>query len=419
MTAAIQSIRGMHDIVSEVAQRYQAIQSCIQAVLIQYGYQSIVFPCLEKTALFARGVGEVTDIVEKEMYTFEDRNGDSLSLRPEGTAGCVRAMIEHGMTHNQSQRLWYSGPMFRHERPQKGRYRQFFQLGVETFNLVGPDIDVELLQIQQVIWQHLGITEHVVLHINTLGTPACRTQHRQALIEYFSQYENKLDDDARHRLHTNPLRILDSKNPDIQSLLESAPNLHHYLDESSIAYFERFTALLDRLGIRYQINQRLVRGLDYYCHVVYEWVTDSLGAQGTISAGGRYDGLVEKLGGKPTPACGFAIGIDRLVLITEHFGSLALSHLDAYIIVQHEQDTAYAMRVAQQLRQVKPDWQVMVHMGGGSMKSQFKKADKQNANIAVIIGEAEAQEQTLTLKYLRIDSPQQTIKLSSLQDHFK
>ena len=419
MTTTIRSIRGMHDIAPEVAQCYQALQDCVQTVLAQFGYQPMVLPCVEQTALFSRSVGEITDIVEKEMYTFTDRNGESLSLRPEGTAGCVRAMIEHGLLHNQTQRIWYSGPMFRHERPQKGRYRQFFQLGVEAFNLAGPDIDAELLQIQQTIWQRLGIAEHVTLQINTLGTLACREQYRQVLIKYFSQYEDQLDDDARRRLHTNPLRILDSKNPAVQPLIEAAPKLHQYLDDESRTYFEAVTRLLDRIGISYQVNQRLVRGLDYYCHEVYEWVTDALGAQGTVSAGGRYDGLVEKLGGKPTPACGFAMGIDRLVLLTGTIARLTPSQLDAYVIVQCESDIAYAMQVAQQLRQARPDWKVMLHMGGGSMKSQFKKADKQAAHYAVIIGQSEAQTQSLTIKHLRADSPQQTIGLSSLQEYLQ
>jgi histidyl-tRNA synthetase len=309
----------MNDILPEASSAWQHLESVLREVVHAYGYSEMRLPLLEKTELFKRSIGEVTDIVEKEMYTFEDRNGDSLTLRPEGTAGCVRACMEHGLLHNQVQRFWYGGPMFRHERPQKGRYRQFHQIGVESFGMAGPDIDAEMIFMTTRMWQRLGL-EHVVLQINSLGTPAARSSYRTALVEYLGGRFDELDEDSKRRLESNPLRILDSKNPALQAVVDEAPLLPDYLDEESRQHFAGLLALLDAAEIAYEVNPRLVRGLDYYSRTVFEWVTDQLGAQGTICAGGRYDGLVEYLGGRPTPAFGFAIGMERLLALLQVSG---------------------------------------------------------------------------------------------------
>ena len=411
MTNTIKAIRGMHDLLPAVAAQHMAILDQARDLLCRFGYQPIVLPIVEQTALFKRGVGEVTDIVEKEMYTFDDRNGDSLSLRPEGTAGCVRAMLEHGLLHNQTQRVWYHGPMFRHERPQKGRYRQFFQLGVEAYGFAGPDIDVEMIALQSALWKALGIADKVKLEINTLATVECRIAYREKLIAYFENVVDQLDEDSQRRLHSNPLRILDSKNPAMTELLTNAPALQNYLDDISKQHFEQCLHMLDNLGIQYDVNPRLVRGLDYYSQCVYEWITDELGAQGTICAGGRYDSLITTLGGKPAPACGFAMGMERIALLLDEATE---TPADVYIVVQDESVAPRAAMLAQEVRKLRPHWQVILHCGGGSFKSQFKKADKSGADYALIVAEAELQQDSVTLKYLREDKPQQTLSLAQL-----
>jgi histidyl-tRNA synthetase len=374
-------------------------------------------PVVEHTELFKRSIGEVTDIVEKEMYTFEDRNGDSLTLRPEGTAGCVRAAEEHGLLFNQTRRLWYTGPMFRHERPQKGRYRQFHQIGVECFGMAGPDIDAELLILTARLWSALGLSDHARLEINSIGTSDSRKVYRQALVAYLEQYQDKLDDDSKRRLTTNPLRILDSKDPATREILQGAPSLDDYLDDESRQHFEQLKAMLDAAGVAYTVNPALVRGLDYYGKTVFEWITDSLGAQGTICAGGRYDGLVEQLGGKPTVAVGFAMGLERLILLLETL-ELVPEHVnnqaDVYVTAMGDQAVAPAMALAETLRNELPGRIVVSHCGGGSFKSQMKKADRSGARFAVILGENEVAQATAGLKPLRDDQPQQEIAQADL-----
>lgn len=414
----IQAIRGMNDLLPDQSAAWQYLEKTVADVLNQYGYQEIRFPILEVTDLFKRSIGEVTDIVEKEMYTFNDRNGDSLTLRPEGTASCVRACEQHGLLYNQTQRLWYSGPMFRYERPQKGRLRQFHQIGIETFGMDGPDIDAELLVLTARLWKTLGIAEGVTLQINTLGTSESRAEYRDALVEYLSARKDQLDEDSQRRLDTNPLRILDSKNPQTQELLNDAPTLQDHLDEESIAHFEQLKSLLDAADVAYEINPRLVRGLDYYGKTVFEWVTDHLGAQGTVCAGGRYDGLVEQLGGRPTPAVGFAMGVERLVLLLESLNALPASVSDgADVYITAVGDVLpMAFAAAEALRNNQPGLRVTTHCGGGSFKSQMKKADKSGAAIAILIGENEAKENRVTLKYLRADLPQQDVPLDKLSE---
>tara|TARA_B110000046_G_scaffold180806_1_gene211966 strand:- start:7929 stop:9203 length:1275 start_codon:yes stop_codon:yes gene_type:complete len=407
----LQSIRGMNDLLPEQSATWQYLERTVAEVLGRYGYSEIRFPILEQTELFKRAVGEVTDIVEKEMYSFDDRNGDSLSLRPEGTAGCVRACTESGLLHNQTQRLWYSGPMFRHERPQKGRLRQFHQIGVEAFGLSGPDIDAELLLITARLWKTLKIDHAVTLQINSLGTSADRKTYRAALVAYLTAREGKLDDDSQRRLQTNPMRILDSKNENTQALLNEAPKLADFIDKESRDHFEQLCAVLDTANIPYEINPRLVRGLDYYSKTVFEWVTTSLGAQGTVCAGGRYDGLVEQLGGKPCPGVGFAMGIERLVLLLDELAVVPDSigqRVDLYIVavgdIQRE-----VLVLAEQLRSQCPTIRIESHCGGGSFKSQIKKADKSGAAVALILGEDEMASATAGVKFLREEKPQQTV----------
>lgn len=415
--AKIQAIRGMNDILPEQTPVWQFVETVVRRVLRQYGYQEIRMPIVEQTDLFRRSIGEVTDIVEKEMYTFEDRNGDSLTLRPEGTAGCVRAAEEHGLLFNQTRRLWYMGPMFRHERPQKGRYRQFHQIGVECFGMSGPDIDAELLILTARLWQALGLPGHTRLEINSIGTAESRRIYRSALVDYLSQYKPELDADSQRRLETNPLRILDSKDAGTRKILENAPRLDDYLDEESRAHFERLRELLDAAGIEYTVNTALVRGLDYYGKTVFEWITESLGAQGTICAGGRYDGLVEQLGGKPTFAVGFAMGIERLILLLETLDLIpdhVNSNADVYVTAMGEGSVAQALALAEQLRNQLPDYVVVTHCGGGSFKSQMKKADKSGARYAVILGENEIAGGTAGLKPLRSDESQREIPQSEL-----
>ena len=420
--AKIQAIRGMNDILPDQTPVWQYVESTVRQVLGQYGYQEIRMPVVEHTELFKRSIGEVTDIVEKEMYTFDDRNGDSLTLRPEGTAGCVRAAEEHGLLFNQTRRLWYTGPMFRHERPQKGRYRQFHQIGVECFGMAGPDIDAELLVLTARLWKAFGLTEHARLEINSIGTSESRKVYREALVRYLEQYKDQLDDDSKRRLGTNPLRILDSKDPATREILNGAPLLDDYLDDESRAHFEQLKSLLDAAGVSYTVNPALVRGLDYYGKTVFEWITDSLGAQGTICAGGRYDGLVQQLGGKPTDAVGFAMGLERLILLLETLDLVpeqVNNNADVYVTAMGEQAVAPAMAVAECLRNELPGVVVVSHCGGGSFKSQMKKADRSNARYAVILGENEIASGTVALKPLRNDDPQQEINQSELASVLK
>ena len=412
----IQSIRGMNDLLPEQSATWQYLERTVAELLASYSYGEIRFPILEKTELFKRAVGEVTDIVEKEMYSFDDRNGDSLSLRPEGTAGCVRACTENGLLHNQTQRLWYTGPMFRHERPQKGRLRQFHQVGVEAFGLTGPDIDAELLLITARLWKILKIDHAVTLQINSLGTSADRADYRAALVEYLNARRDQLDEDSQRRLETNPMRILDSKNPDTQALLNSAPSLEDFIDQESRDHFQQLCAMLDAANISYEVNPRLVRGLDYYSKTVFEWVTTNLGAQGTVCAGGRYDGLVEQLGGKPCPGVGFAMGVERLVLLLDELGAVPDSvdqAVDLYLLAVGNVEQQ-ALVLAENLRSDCPNIRLECHCGGGSFKSQIKRADKSGARIALILGEDEVASGTVGVKYLREDRPQKTVAQSEL-----
>jgi histidyl-tRNA synthetase len=395
----------MNDILPDEARLWLWFEDTVREWLDSYGYRNIRMPLVEPTALFKRAIGEVTDIVEKEMYSFEDSlNGDQLTLRPEGTASCVRAVIQHNLLYNAPQRLYYSGPMFRHERPQKGRYRQFHQIGVEALGYADPDIDAEQILMCARLWRKLGLRD-VTLQINTLGDAAARRQHREKLIAYLEQYADLLDEDARRRLHTNPLRILDSKNPAMQELITGAPKLMDELHEDAILHFEAVQSILKQHGVVYEINPRLVRGLDYYNRTVFEWVTDRLGAQGTICAGGRYDGLIEQIGGKPAAACGFAMGIERLLSLLQEEGEVKpLSALDVYLVHQGELADAMASVLAEQLRDA--GLRVALHSGGGSFKSQMKKADSSSARFALIIGDDEAQAGQATLKPLRGDGEQ-------------
>ncbi|SFK67819.1 histidine--tRNA ligase [Methylophaga sulfidovorans] len=412
MAEIIRSIRGMNDILPEATPYWQVIETTLKDVLAGYGYQEIRFPIVEKTELFKRSIGEVTDIVEKEMYTFEDRNGDSLTLRPEGTAGCVRAAMENGLL-NQTQRLWYMGPMFRHERPQKGRYRQFHQLGVEAYGFEGPDIDAEMIMLTARLWKALGL-KGVTLQINSLGSTEARLAYREVLIAYFEQHHSELDDDSQRRLHSNPLRILDSKNPEMQSLNEAAPKLIDYLDDESKQHFEQLCQILDSVGIAYEINPRLVRGLDYYGKTVFEWVTDQLGSQGTVCAGGRYDGLVAQLGGKGATAIGFAIGLERLVALLEATDALPeIKPTDAYLVAVGEQAMSQAASLTERLRDELPGIRLISHCGGGSFKSQFKRADRSGARWTLILGDEEVSNQTIGIKTMATGE-QQTIKWAEL-----
>lgn len=413
--ARYQAIRGMNDILPEQVKLWQWVESALREVATQYGYQEIRFPLVESLALFKRTIGEVTDIVEKEMYTFADRNGDLLALRPEGTAGCVRAGIEHGLLYNQLQKLWYIGPMFRHERPQKGRYRQFFQFGAEAIGYADPDMDAELILMTARFWRKLNINTHVSLQLNSLGSAAARADYRVALVRYYEQYIDQLDEECRARLRTNPLRILDSKDENIQKLNQEAPKLTDYLDEASQQHFTKLCHLLDRAGLPYVINPQLVRGLDYYNGTVFEWVTTSLGAQGTVCGGGRYDSLVEQLGGKATPAIGLSIGLERLILLIQEFAMpLICNDIDVFIVAMGEQAQQVAFKLAEQLRDQKPDLLVAMNLNGGNFKAQLKRADKSGASMAFIIGESELENQSVSIKYLREDRPQEVVALTEL-----
>ncbi|TKB47092.1 histidine--tRNA ligase [Thalassotalea mangrovi] len=418
MTKAIQAIRGMNDCLPGETEKWQQVEQVLRNVASNYGYSEIRMPVVESTALFKRGIGEVTDIVEKEMYTFDDRNGDSLTLRPEGTASCVRAGNQHGLLYNQEQRLWYMGPMFRHERPQKGRYRQFHQFGLESFGIASADIDAEVIILSARLWRELGIEDFVTLELNSLGSNEARADYRQALVEFLTQHEDKLDDDSRRRMHSNPLRVLDSKNPDVQALLVDAPKLSEYLDEESQQHFADVCKRLDAAGISYRLNDKLVRGLDYYNRTVFEWVTDSLGAQGTVCAGGRYDGLVEQLGGKATPAVGFALGIERLVLLLtslDKFQNLRPA-ADVYVVSMGADAELAALRLSEQWRDAVPQIRIQTHCGGGKFQKQLKRADKSGAQIAIILGESELEQETVTVKYLRQQKEQISLPFAQVAE---
>lgn len=409
--AKIQAIRGMNDLLPDQSPKWQYLERTVSRLLSKYGYQEIRMPIVEQTELFKRSIGEVTDIVEKEMYTFEDRNGDSLTLRPEGTACCVRAAEQHGLLFNQTQRLWYQGPMFRHERPQKGRYRQFHQIGVECFGFHGPDIDAELIALTSELWRELRIDDAVELQINSLGQPEERADYRKALVDYLSQFESELDEDSLRRLSTNPLRILDSKNAKTQSLLEGAPVLADFFGEESKQHFDELRAYLDALGVRYVINPKLVRGLDYYSNMVFEWVTSALGAQGTVCAGGRYDGLVKQLGGKAAPGVGFAMGVERLVLLLDELAAFPEGLdvvADVYVVAAGAGTQVKAFELARRLRS-ESDLRVVQNMGQGSFKSQMKRADKSGARYAVILGTNEVETNTVLVKPLQSDEPQKSV----------
>jgi histidyl-tRNA synthetase len=419
MANNIQAIRGMHDILPEETANWQFVEQCIRDVVGAYGYSEIRLPIVEKTELFKRSIGEVTDIVEKEMYTFDDRNGDSLTLRPEGTAGCLRACLEHGLLHNQALRLWYYGPMFRHERPQKGRYRQFTQLGVETYGMSGPDIDAEIIALAERLWKRLGLSDKLQLQLNTLGSIEERLQYRGKLVEYFQANIDLLDEDSQRRLETNPLRILDSKNPAMAALIHDAPVLMEHLGDESLMHFGQLTETLQHLGISYTLNTRLVRGLDYYSKTVFEWVTDELGAQGTVCAGGRYDGLIAQLGGRESHAIGFAMGIERLLALLETAGGGISSVPDIYVIRAGAEAERFGFTVAEQLRNVLPGVKLQMHCGGGGFKSQFKKADKSGAEYALIIGDDEAARQVVGIKPLRREEKQINVTLNEAENFFR
>ncbi len=391
----------MNDILPTETPYWQFLEEHLKQLMLQYDYQEIRFPLLESTNLFKRSIGEVTDIVEKEMYTFLDRNGDSLTLRPEGTAVCVRAAIQQGMLVNQQQRLWYMGPMFRHERPQKGRYRQFHQFGVEVFGLAGPDIDVELLLILSRFWKQIGLSDNISLQINSLGNSESRENYREVLVNYFSAHKNQLDDDSLRRLDSNPLRILDSKNPDLEALILGAPKLIDYLDEESKSDFENLCQLLDKCHIKYEINLRLVRGLDYYNKLVFEWVTDKLGAQGTVCAGGRYDGLVKQLNGRATPAVGFAMGLERLVSLLQDNDTEIMPKPHAVLLMIGDEARNKGLTIVESLRDKLPKLKLKSLLGTGSFKSLMKKADKSGADVALILADNEVAQNQISLKYLR------------------
>ncbi|WP_445497189.1 histidine--tRNA ligase [Photorhabdus sp. SF281] len=416
MAKNIQAIRGMNDYLPADTAIWQCIESTLKRVLAGYGYSEIRTPIVEQTPLFKRAIGEVTDVVEKEMYTFDDRNGESLTLRPENTAGCVRAGIEHGLLYNQEQRVWYFGPMFRYERPQKGRYRQFYQLGAEVFGLQGPDIDAELILLTARWWRELGISEHVTLELNSIGSLTARASYREALVAFLEQHKDKLDEDCKRRMYSNPLRVLDSKNSEVQQLLNDAPELFDYLDAESKEHFDGLRALLDAAGIKYRINQRLVRGLDYYNRTVFEWVTTALGAQGTVCAGGRYDGLVEQLGGRPTPAVGFAMGMERLVLLVQEMNPAFVAELsvaEVYLASFGEGSQQAALILAEQIRDVLPQLRLVTNHGGGNFKKQLGRADKQGAKVALILGEDEVRSGQAAIKDLRTGE-QQTLPQSEI-----
>lgn len=418
---SVQAIRGMNDILPEHIHWWQFVEAQLRDLAQQYGYKEIRLPLVEKTQLFKRTIGEVTDVVEKEMYVFEDRNGDSLALRPEGTAGCVRAALQHGLLHNQVQKLWYMGPMYRHERPQKGRYRQFYQFGLEAFGLAGPDIDVELMAFSYRLWQQLGLAENLVLHINSLGSQAARQRYKSILVEYFTQHRHQLDEDSQRRLTSNPLRILDSKNPAMGTLIADAPRLLDHVDEASAQEFQCLLSQLDALHIPYKVSHRLVRGLDYYSKTVFEWGSEDLGAQGTVCAGGRYDDLVALLGGAQTPAVGFSMGLDRIVILLETLFSKKVEPIKphVYLMTLGQRAAEQALTLAESLRNTVPQLRLHTHLGGGSAKSQFKKADKSGAALGLLLGEDELEKNEIVIKFLRESKEQCTVPLGDVSDYLQ
>lgn len=415
MSQSVRAIRGMNDIIPPTGDAWLALEATVQALLAEYGYHHIRVPLLEFTDLFKRSIGDATDIVEKEMYTFDDRNGESLTLRPEATAGIVRAAITNGLTHNQRHKLWTTGPMFRYEKPQKGRYRQFHQIDVEAFGFEGPDIDIEMIALSSRLWQRLGLSR-LKLEINSLGTPAARSIYRDLLVAYFTKHVSVLDDDSKRRLEINPLRILDSKNPALADVIAGAPLLRDHLDDASAEHFQALTDGLDALGIEYTINPRLVRGLDYYSRTVFEWVTDALGAQGAVCSGGRYDGLVEQLGGKkPVPAIGWAIGVERLLALCEaEQAAPVVVETDIYWVAVGERAQIAALPLVESLRDAVPGIRVELNLGAGSMKAQLKRADKSGARFAVVVGEDEMAAGEAGVKPLRDSSEQRRVPLDAL-----
>ena len=420
--AKIKAIRGMNDILPTDTPVWQYLEDTVRDVLGVYGYQQIRLPIVEQTELFKRSIGEVTDIVEKEMYTFDDRNGQSLTLRPEGTAGCVRACEEHGLLFNQVQRLWYTGPMFRYERPQKGRYRQFHQIGVETFGMNGPDVDAELILLTARLWKELGLTNYVRLEINSLGSSEDRASYREDLVAYLSLHNEQLDSDSQRRLHTNPLRILDSKSVETQAILDKAPNFKDYLNAESTEHFAELCEILDTAGVAYQVNPRLVRGLDYYGNTVFEWITSQLGAQGTVCAGGRYDGLVAQLGGRITPAVGFAMGVERLVLMLRTLDAPQVDEeplVDIYLASVGAGAGETALILAEKIRNSMPKIKLQVNCGGGGFKSQFKKADRCGASYALVLGDDEVANGEITFKPLRETAEQTRFTQTKLIEHLQ
>ncbi|OOF81523.1 histidine--tRNA ligase [Rodentibacter caecimuris] len=420
MAKTIQAIRGMNDCPPTESPLWQWVEMQVREVLNSYGYSEVRMPIVESTPLFARAIGEVTDVVSKEMYTFWD-NDEQLTLRPEGTAGCVRAAIEHGWIYNNEQRLWYMGPMFRHERPQKGRYRQFHQAGVEVFGIANPEIDAELIILTARLWKKLGIDQQVSLQLNSIGSLEARASYRSALVEFLEKYQDLMSEEEKERLVKNPLRILDTKNQELQKVLDNAPKLLDYLDEESRTHFAQLCALLDAVGIQYEINPKLVRGLDYYNKTVFEWVTSALGAQGTVCGGGRYDGLVEQLGGHATSGVGFAMGLERLVLLVQELNvAIPLkSAVDIYVIHQGEDTTLAALQIAEKIRSALPHLRVMQHCSGGNFKKQFKRADKSGATLALVIGECEVQNSQVVVKYLHGGVEQQTFEVEQVIDYIQ
>ena len=402
MALNVQAVRGMNDLLPEDTSVWQQVETVLRQTLSSFGYSEVRMPVVEHTNLFCRAIGEVTDVVEKEMYTFEDRSGEMLSLRPEGTAGCVRCALEHNLIYNQEQRLWYMGPMFRHERPQKGRYRQFHQTGVEVFGLKGPDIDAELIIMTYELWKRFGIQDQVKLQLNSLGSAQERAAYRESLVKFLEAHFDELDEDSKRRTHTNPLRVLDTKDEKVGELLKSAPKLADHFGEETKAHFAKLRALLDAEGIAYEINPRLVRGLDYYNLTVFEWVTDALGAQGTVCGGGRYDGLVEQLGGSPTCAVGFGLGMERLILLLQTLGKITpRNSVDVYVLGSGDDIELHEAKTASFLRKALPGVRIMTHCGGGNFKRQFKRADKTGARAAVILGNDEIARGSVTIKDLR------------------
>ena len=423
MAKVIQAIRGMNDCAPTESPLWQWVEGQVKQVLASYGYSEVRMPIVESTPLFARAIGEVTDVVSKEMYTFWD-NDEQLTLRPEGTAGCVRAAIEHGWIYNNEQRLWYMGPMFRHERPQKGRYRQFHQAGVEVFGIANPEIDAELIILTARLWKALGIDQHVSLQLNSIGSLEARANYRSALVAFLENHQDLMSDEEKERLVKNPLRILDTKNQALQEVLNDAPKLLDYLDEESRTHFATLCQLLDDMGIAYEVNPKLVRGLDYYNKTVFEWVTSALGAQGTVCGGGRYDGLVEQLGGHTAPGVGFAMGLERLVLLVQEVNAAVpvANTVDVYLVYSGEGATLNAFQLAETIRSALPQVRVMTHCSGGKFQKQFKRADKVDAKLALVIGESEVAEKTVVVKDLRSSAEQVTISqadiIETLTKHF-